>query len=63
MRLLEHQLLLRQPSAKSASRPSRCHEVDYDIHDDMQIVEVELDPSEVVIAEADDELHGRRYQF
>ena len=41
------------PSTKSASRPSRCHEVDYDIHgDDMQIVEVELDPSEVVIAEA-----------
>ena len=41
------------PSAKSASRPSRCHEVDYDIRgDDMQIVEVELDPSEVVIAEA-----------
>ena len=41
------------PSAKSASLPSRCHEVDYDIHgDDMQIVEVELDPSEVVIAEA-----------
>lgn len=43
----------RAPSTKSASRPSRCHEVDYDIHgDDMQIVEVELDPSEVVIAEA-----------
>ena len=41
------------PSTKSTSRPSRCHEVDYDIHgDDMQIVEVELDPSEVVIAEA-----------
>ena len=31
----------------------RCHEVDYEIHgDDMQIVEVELDPGEVVIAEA-----------
>lgn len=31
----------------------RCHEVDYEIFgDDMQIVEVELDPSEVVIAEA-----------
>ncbi|MEM1231569.1 MAG: TIGR00266 family protein [Pseudomonadota bacterium] len=30
-----------------------CHEVDYEIFgDDMQIVEVELDPSEVVIAEA-----------
>ncbi|HHL19017.1 MAG TPA: TIGR00266 family protein [Thiothrix sp.] len=31
----------------------RCHEVDYEIFgDDMQIVEVELDPSESVIAEA-----------
>lgn len=31
----------------------RCHEVDYEIFgDDMQIVEVELDPTEVVIAEA-----------
>ncbi|MFK7994254.1 MAG: TIGR00266 family protein [Granulosicoccus sp.] len=31
----------------------RCHEVDYEIFgDDMQIVEVELDPKEVVIAEA-----------
>ena len=31
----------------------QCHEVDYEIFgDDMQIVEVELDPSEVVIAEA-----------
>jgi len=31
----------------------RCHEVDYEIFgDDMQIVEVELDPAEVVIAEA-----------
>ncbi|MEM7078039.1 MAG: TIGR00266 family protein [Pseudomonadota bacterium] len=30
-----------------------CHEVDYEIFgDDMQIVEVELDPSEVVVAEA-----------
>ncbi|MGI9324094.1 MAG: TIGR00266 family protein [Pseudomonadales bacterium] len=30
-----------------------CHEVDYEIFgDDMQIVEVELDPNEVVIAEA-----------
>ena len=30
-----------------------CHEVDYEIHgDDMQIVEVELDPGETVIAEA-----------
>jgi len=31
----------------------RCHEVDYEIFgDDMQIVEVELDPQEIVIAEA-----------
>lgn len=31
----------------------KCHEVDYEIFgDDMQIVEIELDPSEVVIAEA-----------
>lgn len=31
----------------------RCHEVDYEIFgDDMQIVEVELDPNETVIAEA-----------
>ncbi|MEJ6401726.1 TIGR00266 family protein [Yoonia sp. 2307UL14-13] len=31
----------------------RCHEVDYEIFgDDMQIVEVELDPKETVIAEA-----------
>lgn len=31
----------------------KCHEVDYEIFgDDMQIVEVELDPDEVVIAEA-----------
>jgi len=35
-------------------KPSmKCHEVDYEIFgDDMQIVEVELDPSETVIAEA-----------
>ena len=31
----------------------KCHEIDYQlIGDDMQIVEVELDPSEIVIAEA-----------
>ena len=31
----------------------KCHEVDYEIHgDDMQTVEVELDPGETVIAEA-----------
>ena len=31
----------------------RCHEVDYELFgDDMQIVEIELDPGETVIAEA-----------
>jgi len=31
----------------------KCHEVDYKIHgDDLQMVEIELDPGEVVIAEA-----------
>ena len=31
----------------------RCHEVDYEIvGDDMQMVKVELDPGETVIAEA-----------
>ncbi len=31
----------------------KCHEIDYEIFgDDMQVVEVELDPSEIVIAEA-----------
>lgn len=31
----------------------KCHEVDYEIHgDDLQLVEVELDPGEAVIAEA-----------
>ena len=31
----------------------RSHEIDYELHgDDMQMVEVELDPGEVVIAEA-----------
>ena len=33
--------------------PMQCHEVDYEIiGDDMQIVEVELDPNETVVAEA-----------
>ena len=40
------------PGAPPASR-GRCHEVDYEIFgDDMQIVEVELDPNETVIGEA-----------
>lgn len=31
----------------------KCHEIDYEIFgDDLQVVEVELDPSETVIAEA-----------
>jgi uncharacterized protein (TIGR00266 family) len=31
----------------------KCHEIEYEIHgDDMQVVEIELDPSETVIAEA-----------
>ena len=31
----------------------KCHEIDYDIiGDDMQLVEIELDPNETVIAEA-----------
>ena len=35
------------------SGPRRCHEVDYEIiGDDLQLVEVELDPGETVIAEA-----------
>ncbi len=43
------------PAAGPAARPAarRCHEIDYEIFgDDMQVVEVELDPGEVVIAEA-----------
>jgi uncharacterized protein (TIGR00266 family) len=34
-------------------RPQRCHEIDYEIiGDDLQLVEIELDPGETVIAEA-----------
>jgi uncharacterized protein (TIGR00266 family) len=34
-------------------RPERCHEIDYEIFgDDMQLVEIELDPDETCIAEA-----------
>ena len=33
--------------------PKQCHDVDYEVFgDDMQIVEVELDPGESIIAEA-----------
>jgi uncharacterized protein (TIGR00266 family) len=38
---------------KKRRRKMKCHEVDYEIFgDDMQVVEVELDPGETVIAEA-----------
>ncbi len=41
------------PRTQPAREPRRCHEVTYEIHgDDMQVVEVELDPGETVIAEA-----------
>ena len=41
------------PIRPSATPARRCHEIDYEIFgDDMQIVEVELDPGETVIAEA-----------
>jgi len=37
----------------AATAPVQCHDVDYEIFgDDLQVVEVELDPGEVVIAEA-----------
>jgi len=42
-------------SGSASSRPSRrrCHEIEYKlIGDDMQLVEIELDPDETVIAEA-----------
>ncbi len=48
----------RPPQASPASRQQsrkrqQCHEVSYEIHgNDMQVVEVELDPQETVIAEA-----------
>lgn len=41
------------PAPAAPSGPRKCHEVDYTIlGDDMQMVEVELDPGETVIAEA-----------
>lgn len=41
------------PRARPAGTVPQCHEVDYEIHgDDMQVVAVELDPRETVIAEA-----------
>jgi uncharacterized protein (TIGR00266 family) len=45
--------LPRIPGRVAAAGSGRCHEVDYEIFgDDMQIVEVELDPGETVVAEA-----------
>ena len=42
----------------------RCQEIDYQIYgNDLQVVEVELDPGETVIAEAGDELDGGPHQF
>lgn len=41
------------PAGLGAAAPMRAHDVDYEIHgNEMQIVEVELDPGETVIAEA-----------
>jgi uncharacterized protein (TIGR00266 family) len=62
--LFKHQAAASSPAAPpppvrpiEPSRPStgaqRCHEISYEIHgDDMQVVEVELDPGETVVAEA-----------
>lgn len=42
-----------QESMNSSGQTTQCHELDYKIiGDDMQIVEIELDPGETVIAEA-----------
>lgn len=41
------------PPATLSSSSRRCHEIDYEVFgDDLQIVEIELDPGETVIAEA-----------
>jgi len=41
------------PVPTSAGGPTQCHEIDYEVFgDDLQLVEVELDPGETVIAEA-----------
>lgn len=41
------------PQTGAQAMPTRCHQVDYEIFgDDLQIIEVELDPGETVIAEA-----------
>lgn len=41
------------PSLPLARTTKRAHEIDYEIHgDDLQLVEIELDPGETVIAEA-----------
>ncbi len=45
--------VLAPPPLPHGAGPQTCHEVDYEIFgDDMQIVEIELDPGEIVIAEA-----------
>jgi len=42
-----------RPVSSSTRHTKRCHEVDYQIlGDDLQVVEIELDPGETVIAEA-----------
>ena len=42
----------------------RCHEVDYEIiGSDLQVVEIELDPNESVIAEAGAMNYGRPNTF
>jgi len=41
------------PKGPTGTRPVRSHEIDFQIHgEEMQFVEIELDPSETVIAEA-----------
>lgn len=43
----------RVAQGRPAGAVPRCHEITYEVHgDDMQVVEVELDPNETVIAEA-----------
>lgn len=45
--------MARAAQARPAGGSFRCHEISYEVHgDDMQVVEVELDPGETVIAEA-----------
>ncbi len=49
----DDELDLSAPVSVVSQKPTQCHEVDYEIHgDDIQLVEIELDPGETVIAEA-----------